>query len=833
MSSHLTDKSLQLESVLGGWALARRRTFAEPGVEPHYAPDRTCRIEHIDVHLGIDPVRRTFCGKATLRLAPVAGGGSVARLDLDEVVVDNVTDAAGNPLGWTHADGVLAIESLGEVVVTWHGASPRRGLYFVGPTAAEPHRLAEAWTQCQDQDAHFLLPCFDHPSVKHTWSITIVAPAPYTVVSNGRFLGREENAWRWAVDAPMPAYLFSAIAMEADVHLAADSPVEARYVVPRGSDNAAVERAFRKTPSMIGFLSALYGDYPWPRYDQIIVHDFIFGGMENLAATTLTDVTLVDARAALDNDLDDLVVHELAHQWFGDLLTCQDWSQGWLNEGWATYTESLWLAHDRGTDAAAWHLYEQMGQYLSEDGDRYRRPIVSYLFRAPIDVFDRHLYEKGALVLHTLRTVLGDDAFWGGVRLYLTRHRFQTVHTRHFQRALEDATGRCLDQFFAEWVYGAGHPALDVTVAWSDGALSVTVKQKQEGEGVAPIFHFPLVIEFGGERRTLSIDARERTYSMPCAVVPTFVAVDPGFRVLAEVKFKAPRSMLVAQLAADPCVVGRIRAAVALGEEASPEAIDALIGALRNGEFYGVRGEIADVLAARGGNAETAALLGATLTADARVRQRVVAALSKIRRPEVAAALAALPEDASIMVEGEIVRVLGKHRAVGVHARAERALAMDSWCEILRARALEALGHTRDPRVFETIVAWTSAEKPARARAAAAAALSRLGDEVEETRTRAVERLIILAEDEQFRVQVAAISWLGHLKDTRALAVLTRIHDSSPDGRCRRLAFEAMTVIRDGRTTDAGLSGLKRELEGLVEENRKLRDRVGKLEERK
>lgn len=832
MSTHLTDKSLRSESVLGGWALARRRAFAEPGVEPHYAPDRGCRIEHIDLHLEIDPVGRTFSGQAVLRLSPVAGGGAAARLDLDEVVVDSVTDASGAALQWSHADGVLAVDGLGSVVVRYRGANPRRGLYFVGPTASEPHRVAEAWTQCQDEDAHFLLPCFDHPSVKHTWSIEIVAPAQFTVVSNGRFVGREGTSWRWAVDSPMPAYLFSAIALEADVHVAADSPIPTRYIVPRGTDATQVERAFRKTPAMISFLSSLYGDYPWARYDQIIVHDFIFGGMENLAATTLTDVTLVDARAAIDNDLDDLVVHELAHQWFGDLLTCQDWSQGWLNEGWATYTESLWLRHDRGVDESAWHLYEQMGQYLSEDGDRYRRPIVSYLFRAPIDVFDRHLYEKGALVLHTLRTALGDDAFWGGVRLYLARHRYQTVHTRHFQRALEDATGRCLDQFFTEWVYGAGHPSLDVSIAWAEGALSVTVKQTQEGDGVVPVFHVPLVLAFGSERRTLAIDARERTYALPCAAAPAFVAVDPEFSILAEIKVKAPRSMLIAQLEGDHSILGRIRAASALGDDASPEAIAALARALAKDAFYGVRGEVADVLARRGGRVETEALIEALSTSDARVRQRVVAALSRIRRAEVEVALAALPEDASIMVEGEVVRALGKQRSPAVHPRAARALTQDSWSEILRARAIEALGHSRDARVVDLLLEWTGADRPTRARAAAAAALSRLGDEVEEVRTRAVERLILLAEDDQFRVQVSAISWLGHLRDSRALPTLGRIHASAPDGRCRRLAFEAMASIRDGRTTEAGLSGLKRELEGLVEENRKLRDRVGRLEEK-
>lgn len=831
MSSHfLTDKSLALESRFGGWGPGKARAFAEPGVEPSWPRDRTCDVLHADLDLEIDPLARTLRGVATLKLRALTGGPSTFALDLEDLVVDAVEDGAGQALRYAHADGRLTFPAVDTVVVRYHG-TPRRGLYFVGPTPAEPGRKPQAWTQCQDEDARYVFPCVDHPSVKHPFTIRITAPAGFAVVSNGRFVGQVGRTWTWEQAEPMPAYLFSAVAMRATVHEDAWDGIPLRYLVPEGTPAEEVARAFGRTAKMIAFLSQRYGRYPWPRYDQVVVHDFIFGGMENVAATTLYDLVLTDARAALDFDADDLVVHEMAHQWFGDLVTCQDWSQAWLNEGWATWTEYLWAEADRGRDEADWHLWEHLLHYLDEDGGRYRRPIVSYHFKSPIDLFDRHLYEKGALVLHTLRATMGEDAFWAGVALYLERHRHGTVHTRHFQRALEDATGKNLDRFFAEWVFGAGHPTLEVALAHADGQLSVTVKQTQEGEGVAPAFRFPLTLGVGDRRVRLTIDARERTYTLPCEEAPAFVRVDADFQVLAEIKLKGPRSWLVRALREDPGVVGRIRAAKALAEDGGPEATDALIRALREDPFWGVRAEVADLLA-KGGDKAIAALIGALSDAHPKARRRIVAALGGVRRPEVADALRAMPADASVQVEGEVAKALGRLRAEGAREACERLLNRPSWGEVLRARALEGLGQLRDAGTVDTILRYTRDDVPARARAAAAAALGKLGGDVEATRTTAVERLAEMAEDAHFRVQVSAINALGALKDDRGLAVLGRVHASSGDGRCRRLAWEAMASIREGRTTAEGLATLRKELEGLVEENRKLRDRVGKLEDR-
>lgn len=830
MSSFLTDKSMQAEGRFGGWALLKVRPFAEPGTQPHYTPDRNVNIHEIALELDVDPVAKTLKGIAHLSVSRPVGATGRIRLHLEELTVDKVEGPDGL-LAWSHNDGILAVEPAAQLRVHYHG-SPRKGLYWVGPTAAEPDRIPEAWTQCQDEDARYIFPCFDHPSVKHAFKLSVRVPDGYGVVSNGRLTSYDGHQWHWVQPEPMPAYLFTLVVMKMDAYEDHWDGIPLRYVVPAGTDADTVRRVFKKTPEMVAFLSNLVGRYPWPRYDQVVVHDFIFGGMENIAATTLIDICLTDTRAALDWDAEDLIEHELAHQWFGDLLTCQDWSQGWLNEGWATYSEHLWYTHDRGQAEGDWHLWEHLGNYLSEDGGRYRRPIVSYQFKAPIDMFDRHLYEKGALILHSLRHYLGNDVFWAGARHYVTTHRYGTVHTRDFQRAMEHVSGRNLDGFFHQFVYGTGHPCLDVSVAYEEGQLSVTVKQTQEGEGVAPIFRVPLRIGFGAHTHTLQLDGRERTYVLPCAEAPAFVAVDAGFCLLADITLKGSRALLVGALQNDPSVVGRVRAARALLKEGSPAAITALGRALREDAFWGVRATIAELLAENGGAQAIELLLGGISDTHPKVRRAVVASLGRVRRPEAMTALENMPVDASLQVEGERARALGRQRSGQARGVCEALLERESWMEVLRCRALEGLGLLRDASVLPTLLAWTAVSRPTRARAAAAAAMARLGDEVESVRKVVLERLCELAEDGEYRVQVASISALGVLKEAGAAGTLNRIHNSAGDGRCRRLAWEALQVIQEGRTTGEGLASFRKDLEDLRSESTRLRDSLSRVEQR-
>jgi aminopeptidase N len=815
--------------------------FAEPGVQPHYGPSWTFRIVDAAVRLHIDPEARTYTGRSAFDVETLPTFRGVYVFDLEGVEVTSVEDGTGAPLPFSAEDSRVKVHApadVGRIVFAYGGGEQPAGLYFTGPTDHAPDRDRMAWTQCQDEDAHFFMPCLDHPRIKHPWTIHVTAPAACTVISNGERVRHEVDGDRVVAEFrqadPMPVYLFSVVVgpLERTESRWNGRPVD--YFVPRGR-SGDVERAFGRTPEMLQVFSDVTGVvYPWPRYDQVVVHDFIFGGMENVAATTMTELLLVDERVGPHWDPDGLVCHELAHQWFGDLVTCQDWSQAWLNESFATFMETVWWDHAKPADEATWYAFQQQRAYQVEDGGRYRRPIASYLFREPIDMFDRHLYEKGAVVLRTLRTELGEAAFWAGVKTYLERHAHGTVHGRQFQIAMEDATGANLDRFVHQWILGAGHPTLTVHMEHDDGLLTVSVKQTQSGEQVADVFHFPLRLELvtadGRVTQTLPVRERERTWVLPVSSEIRTVRVDPGFNVLSHLSIEAPVAWLC-ELAADPCPVLAARALAALAKMNRPASIAGVGDALRTHPFWGVRAEAAKLLGGRGGKDSLAMLVEAHASeTEPRARVALANALGQFRDAAAATALlAGLERDGATWHElGATLMALGRTRDPRAVEALRGFLDKDSWGDLLRQRAAVGLAHTQHADVLGDLLA--ASHGGPRAQSGAATALGVLGDAVESVRRACRERLSELVEDGGFRAKLSALSALGVLGDPAALPLLERTHRSAPDGRVRRYAYEASVKVRRGRTSEEGLATLRARVERLAEENGRLRGRIDRLD---
>ena len=841
----LLERLLRSEGTFFGYGEEGADTrFAEPGLRARYAPDRPFQLTHLELLLEIDPATPWLRSTAILHIKPRPAGLGVVELDLDSLVVESLESMDGGRLTWRHRDGRLRVQGLppegGRVRVVSAGL-PARGLYFTGPTEAEPQRQSMAWTQCQDEDAHHLFPCIDHPVEKSTFHIEILAPASMTVISNGSLLGRQPEAdgrhrWSWRQERRISAYLFTAVVAELEIIEEEGGAIPVRYLAPLGTQESATRRAFGRTPEMIDFLATRVGvPYPWARYDQVAVHDFIFGGMENVAATTMTDALLTDERAALDTSFDDLVVHELAHQWFGDLVTCRDWSQAWLNEGWATYIEAVWKEEDLGADEADWHRWGWLSNYISEVGARYRRPIVDHRYRAPITLFDRHLYDKGGLVLHALQSTLGADAFWLGVTQYLEAHQTGSVHTEDFRRSMEETTGRSLEAFFHQHVQSAGHAKLTVELSWEAGLLEISVVQEQIGADVPEVFDLdlPLRIVHGATAQLLSlpIRARNRTFALPCAEEPDRVEIDSRFTALAELTVKAPISLLRASLEGDGGVVGRIRAARALGKAGGRAADEALAAALASEDFWGLRAEAARALAARGGALARGALLTASRDPHPKLRRAVVDALAGLPGVEVERRLAEIARegDPSLHVEGQALISLGKLHAKDTIALAQELLTRASWTDLLQCRALEALGHSRDPEALPLLVGWTAPQRGGRPQAAAAAALGRLAGELPEVRKAAVDALLPLAAEAPFRVRLAAVGALGAARDPRAAGPLAALHQMAGDGRLARHALESLTRLNAGTGAEQAVTALRRDVDTLREDNRALRDRLDRL----
>ncbi|HWO94648.1 MAG TPA: M1 family aminopeptidase, partial [Dehalococcoidia bacterium] len=609
------------------------------------------------------------------------------------------------------------------------------------------------------------------------------------------------------------------------------------YVEPGREDDA--RRAFGRTPEMIRFFQERIGvPYPYEKYAQVAVADFIFGGMENTSATTMTDTILYDERAAIDMDRDSLVAHELAHQWFGDLLTCKEWAHAWLNEGFATYFDLLFLEHHKGQDEFAYGRFQNATVYFGEDSGHYRRPIVQRVYHEPIDIFDRHLYEKGSLVLHMLRYVLGDELWWKAIRHYTTKHAQGVVSTPDFQRAIEEATGRNLDQFFDQWVYKGGHPEYKVSWSWDDETRVATlnVSQQQKTDDLTPVFAMPFAVDFrSGEQSRefrVMVDQAEQTLHFPLDWRPDMVRFDPGNHVLKTLDFDKPVDELIRQLDHDPDPMGRIHAALALGKKGGTKATEALAACVRSDAFWGVRAEAAKALGSMRTEAALTALAALSTVEHPKARRGVVRALGEFRHSERAAhaLLPLLQSDPSYFVEGEAALSLGKTRSVRAYDAITAAFAKESYNETIRVMACSGLAELRDERAIDFLLGWVPYGKPQQVRSAAISALATLGGHVIERKKEIADALIGLLNDPWLRTRLAAADALGKLGDGAALGPLDEYASRELDGRGVRIAREAMAAIREGTSRDDELRKLREDLDRSMAENRDLRSRLDKIE---
>jgi aminopeptidase N len=833
------------------------RPFELPGARATFAPDRVCDVRHLRIEVALDFERGAVEGTCTLELCAIgdlggAAGVSSLTLDAVEMTLHGVTER-GAPLPYRY-DGQKLVIDLGErkegvpfTLEVAYAATPRRGLYFIRPDAAYPRRPLQAWSQGQDEDNRYWFPCFDHPHQKSTSEVVAHVPERMFALSNGalvaerhdRALGRRTFHYRQEV--PHSSYLVTLAAGEYQAIEDKFEDVEVRYYV-RADQAADARRSFGRTPEMMALFSRLTGErYPYPRYSQITVAEFIFGGMENTSATTLTDQTLHDERAHLDFSSEPLVAHELAHQWFGDLLTCRDWSHGWLNEGFATYLELVWKEHAHGRDEADYDRLADQEAYFEEDQKRYRRPIVTNVFHEPIDVFDRHLYEKGACVLHMLRTELGDERFWKSVRHYVKRHAGGSVESRDLARAVDEATGWNADRFFQQWVFQAGYPELEVEYAWDEAARQarLTVKQKQKVDREVPLFVFPVVLRLvtGGQSEDVPLWIRgaEETFVLPRARPPEQAIFDPGAQMLKAVEAKKPRALWEAELADAQLSLDRVAAARALGKAGDPSATDGLARALAGDSFWAVRGEAGLAL----GELKTQRardLLAAALGKEAhpKARRLLVRALGAFRHDETAAAAAAavLQGDASYFVEAEAASALARTRSPRAYALLVEASARPTYLDAVASACLSGLAELRDERGFELLLAATRYGRPVVARRAAIVALAGLGAEQPAARRRARETLCELLLDPDFRARIAAVDALRVLGDAdgAVLAALQRAEGRDLDGRVRRRAREVGRALALGQVADAQVRALRDAVEKLEGESRGLKERLIKLE---
>ena len=616
--------------------------------------------------------------------------------------------------------------------------------------------------------------------------------------------------------------------------------------------------AFGNTGRILEFLAGFTGvPYPHAQYTQIAVPDFIFGGMENYTVTTQTDLTLHDDRAHLDFSSDDLVAHEAAHTWFGNLVTARNWDHAWLHESFATYMESCYLGATEGEAEREYQLLRDAEAYFHEDG-QYRRPLVTNRYEEPIDLFDAHLYPGGAVRLRNLHSLLGDAPFRAVLRRYLESHRDGVAETVDLARAVEAEAGENYDWWFDQWIFNAGYPDLEISHAWKDKEqlAEVVIKQRQhlveDGVGtgkngkpaVPRYFHLPSTLLFQTGRQQhrfpVTVQGAETRFLVRLERRPDMVLFDPDYaQPVKKVRFEKSDTLLITQLRQAPGVVSRIEAAEALGGKSSTQVLEALARQLRREPFWGVQQRIARALGRIGGEAARDALLRAINLPHPKARREVVAVLGHFRDdPKVGRALAAKVRkgDDSYFVEAEAIRSLGRVRAAEAESLLPDLLARDSHLEVIRTAVYNAYGELRLESSWPLLRAGMAYGAPVLARGAAMAAAVEMVLRHPHLRQEVLEALSHAAEHRgqpaaAFRGKMAALRALGNIQSADALPILSRMASQAVDGRIARQARLNMADLRKRLTRPQELDTLREDLERGQREGRALVARVETLEQ--
>jgi aminopeptidase N len=845
-----------------------RKSFELPGAKPHYNPDRPGQVEHIVLDLWLDIPHQSYHGTCSIRLLPIRSGINRLTLDavnlkIESVYVDQISqsfDYNGEQLFIQLSQPTQIGQHL-LIAIAYSGEKPQRGIYFIQPDPYYPHKPSQVWTQGEDEDSRFWFPCFDYPGQLSTSEIRVRVPKDLMAISNGELIDTqehgEEKIYHWSQKQIHPTYLMTlAVGDFAEIcHHWQDKPVT-YYVEQRRKDDAL--RSMGKTPRMMEFLSEKYGyAYPFPKYAQVCVDDFIFGGMENTSTTLLTDRCLLDERAALDNrNTESLVVHELAHQWFGDLLVIKHWSHAWIKEGMASYSEVMWTEHEYGDQEAAYYRLLEARSYLSEDSDRYRRPMVTHVYREAIELYDRHIYEKGSCVYHMIRAELGEELFWRAIQTFVRDNAHKTVETVDLLRAIEKATGRNLAFLFDQYVYRGGHPDFKVAYSWDGDAnlAKVTVTQTQADKNDSKdLFDLKIPIGFGytqpGQAAqlntfTVRVNEREQSFYFPLAEKPQFVSFDVGNNFLKTVTLEYPVPELKAQLEFDPNPISRIYAAVALAKKGGLEATTALSNALRNDSFWGVQVEAAKQLGEIKLDQAFDGLVAGLQDENPFVRRAVVEALATIKTYDSYKAVKKLLKngDPSYYVEAAASRALGCIASLNLAEKPKEEKVIKllksvleeraGWNEVVRSGAVGGLAELKTSEAaLNLLLEYTKLGVPQPLRLSTIRALGKISvGQSPANLERILAWLGELAKETFFLTQVAVVVALGQMETPKAMGILRSLADQAIDGRVRRYAEEEISRVQKNVGTDNALRQIREELDQMKQENQELKSRLSGLE---
>ena len=595
------------------------------GLEPHaIAFTRVNDLLHTKLELRFDWEQEMVIGKATLRLKPIFKPSTEVTLDAKNFTFNSITTADGKPLDYSYEGDKQQVTiqldktyTRGQeftVVLDYtaipHGAggagaaiTSDKGLFFINPRGEDGDKPRQIWSQGETENNSRWFPTIDKPNERCTEEIYVTVEDKYKTLSNGILVsstpaGDGMRTDYWKMDLPHAPYLFALIVGEFDV--VEDEPWNGKpvnyYMEHKYADEA--KAVFPYTRELLSFYSDITGlEYPWPKYSQVVVRDYVSGAMENTTAVVFGEYMNGTKRDLIDVDQNEKVVaHEMFHHWFGDYVTCESWSNLTLNEGFANYSEYLWMEHKHGKDAADYHLLNEWQGYFGSVRNSPPHELIWYDYADKEQMFDAHSYNKGGSVLHMLRNYVGDEAFFSSLNHYLDRNKFSPVEIDELRMAFEETTGEDLSWFFDQWYHKAGHPQLSIRTDYADGSVSVTVAQTQSTDNNVPaVFRIPVNIAVytngTAETHHVWIEQREQTFTFPASAKPDVVIFDPEHQLLAEYDYEKTPEELSAQFRYAPAFLDRYSAVGLLGGMDGNDSLkeEVMTAALQD-TFYAIRG---------------------------------------------------------------------------------------------------------------------------------------------------------------------------------------------------------------------------------------------------
>lgn len=820
------------------------------------APSRNFDELHMKLDLDVDLAGRTIAGSVTHTIKALRPDVSRITLDCVDLTVTNVTLPGNSPVKvaeWSqftaldrHQSGITIVldppAKYGQELslrVEYHG-SPTYGLFFIEPEGGTANRRLEAWSQGEGENNRDWIPCFDYPNDKATYEGVFRVAKGQFALSNGVLekqldLG-DKTEYHWVLDTPQATYLIMLAAAEYEIHRDNWRGNELLYLVPPGTGEETVQRCYGKTPDMLSFFTDTIGiDYPFHKYAQVVVQDFIVGGMENTTSVVMNERSLFDESTQLTRDADSLISHEMAHMWWGDMVTMREWNDIWLNEGFATYFEKLWMQHDLGDDAFRIAMADTHDEVVSRD-KRDPTPMVVDFFNRTGGRSNSNPYVKGSSILHMLRHQLGDELFFNVLRTYGNEHKYDFAATSDLMQAVKEVTGENLDWFFEQWVYMAGHPDLTVSKRWDPGTgvLTLNVKQTQKVDGLVPLFRLPIDVEVTTDKAVkqfgLLVSKDDEDFHFKVDGEPKMVIFDKGDWTLKTLNFPKTKAELLYQLEHGDATSQRQAIADLAKYRADADVIAAMQGVVNSDRDYHLRSDAVGIFT-EFPDAPRVALLKAALAADdahVRLKATGVGAMAKGNAEVEQQLRTMLDNDPSCQVRAQCVSSLVSMRSSLAHDACIDALGQESDRWEIRSAGLHGLDTLNSQDDLELIKPYCERGNSRWYRHDAMHVYANLvrRSKDEDVKQGAEKFLVAMLTDSNQRTRQEAISVLEALGEKSAVDELRQFALSEPNGWIADQANAAADRIEARQEPQKSIDDLEAQLKQLGRELEELRRKV-------